>query len=310
MRVDQALAWIIAIVVSAVMASGLYFAMSMTASARQEALLAAGATPSPTASPTHDARQDAHKIKDHDSPGSSESPSDPTPRINAAKLASWGYQGSVGPRYWARLDSTYKECGTLRGQSPVDLDNTRLDPKLKTLLFSYKPVDLTFTLKGQEVLATVSDGTFVEIEGDRYNLHSITLHTPSEHTLQSVPYEMEVQLHHRSAAGDLATIAIFVAAGRRNEDYELLLASIPRGDDDERQVTAFPLLQLLPKKRTYFHYVGSMSRPPCTPDVSWYIFTQSVEAASKDIEKLVKLVVNNSRPQQKLSGRTVKRSNR
>lgn len=198
----------------------------------------------------------------------------------------------------------------MRGQSPVDLDNTRLDPKLKTLLFSYKPSDLTFTLKGQEALATISEGNFVEIEGDRFNLHSITMHTPSEHTLQSVPYEVEVQFHHRSATGALATIAVFIAAGSRNEDYELLLASLPRGESDERQLNAFPLMSLLPKKRTYFHYQGSLSRPPCTPDVAWYVFTQSVEVAQKDIERLVKLVINNSRPQQKRGGRPITRSNR
>ncbi|MEY4630459.1 MAG: hypothetical protein RIQ81_579, partial [Pseudomonadota bacterium] len=275
--------------------SGFYFLMISKATSREEALLTAGATPSPTplASSHHEEKTNHTE-----------------PQINASLPASWSYQGSTGPRYWARLDPTYKECGVGKGQSPVDLDNTRLDPKLKTLLFSYKPVDLTFTLRGQEILATVGEGNFVEIEGDRFNLHSITLHTPSEHTLQSVPYEMEVQFHHRSASGALATIAVFIASGNRHEDYELLLASLPRGESDERQLSAFPLLNLLPKKRTYFHYTGSLSRPPCTPNVAWYVFTLSVEAAQKDIDRVVKQVINNSRPQQKSGGRAITRSNR
>ncbi|MEY4630265.1 MAG: hypothetical protein RIQ81_385, partial [Pseudomonadota bacterium] len=48
MRMDQALAWITAAVVAILGGSGFYFLMISKATSREEALLTAGATPSPT----------------------------------------------------------------------------------------------------------------------------------------------------------------------------------------------------------------------------------------------------------------------
>lgn len=293
MKMDQGLAWMLAVLLATLGGSGFYWWATHTAKSENKQLLTEGeskpqeATPAPTGEP-------------HQEEG----------KINARMPAAWSYQGSAGPRFWNRLDKDYLECGSVRGQSPVDLDNTRIDSKLKPIVFHYRNTNLSTTLTGQDLIATVSDGNHVEIEGDRYNLHSISIHTPSEHQIQSVPYEMEIQLNHRSATGDLAVIAVFVAAGSRNEDIELLMASLPRGDSDQRELAGFDLSRLIPRKRTYFHYTGSLTRPPCTGNVKWYVFTSAIEAATSDIEKAVRLVINNARPLQKSAGRKITRSNR
>ncbi len=311
MRMDQGLAWMLALLIASIGGSGFYWWATHTSGSKYEAMIAAGTEPSP--SPAANAEPAAEHHEDHDDhkDQNEEHPKEDKPgKINASLPAAWAYQGSTGPRFWSRLDPAYLDCGSVKGQSPVDLDNTRLDPKLKPIAFHYRNANLTTTLRGQELLATVSDGNYVEIDGDRYNLHSIGIHTPSEHELQSVPYEMEIQLNHRSAAGDLAVIGIFIAAGGRNEDLELLMASLPRGDGDRRELAGFELMRLIPKKRTYFHYKGSLTAPPCTANVQWYVFTTAIEASSRDIEKAVRLVINNARPLQRAAGRVITRSNR
>lgn len=327
MKMDQGLAWMLALLLASIGGSGFYWWATQSSGSKYEAMIASGTEPSPSPSASTAPVDEGHATEGHASEShgagghttEEHAPEARAPeahgtegsgKINAALPASWAYQGSTGPKFWARLDPDYLECGSVKGQSPLDLDNTRLDPKLKPLAFHYRQANLTTTLRGQELLATVSDGNYVEIEGDRYNLNSISIHTPSEHQLQSVPYEMEIQLNHRSASGDLAVIGIFVAAGSRNEDLELLLASLPRGDGDRRELAGFELMRLIPKKRTYFHYKGSLTAPPCTGNVQWYMFTTAIEAATRDIEKAVRLVINNSRPLQRAAGRSITRSNR
>lgn len=314
MRMDQGLAWMLAFLLAGTGCSGFYWWANYVASEEHAKLISLGSepTPVPSAAPQksdHEGKPEAHVANDtHDAVTEAEKPA--AAKINAALPSAWGYQGSQGPRYWSRLDPAYLDCGAARGQSPVDLDNTKLDQKLTPIIFSYRDSNLVTTLRGQELLATVSGNNYVEIEGDRFNLHSISIHTPSEHHLQSVPYELELQLNHHSPSGELAVLAIFVAAGNRSEDLELLLSSLPKGDGDEREIAAFPLMKLLPKKKTYFHYKGSMTTPPCTGNVAWYVFTTSLEAASRDIERAVRLVINNSRSMQKSAGRPITRSNR
>jgi carbonic anhydrase len=307
MKMDQGLAWMLALLLASIGGSGFYWWATQSSGSKYEAMIASGTEPSPSPSASTAPVDEGHATEGTGTEGTG---TEGNGKINAALPASWAYQGSTGPKFWARLDPDYLECGSVKGQSPVDLDNTRLDPKLKPIAFHYRQANLTTTLRGQELLATVSDGNYVEIEGDRYNLNSISIHTPSEHQLQSVPYEMEIQLNHRSASGDLAVIGIFVAAGSRNEDIELLLASLPRGDGDRRELAGFELMRLIPKKRTYFHYKGSLTAPPCTGNVQWYMFTTAIEAATRDIEKAVRLVINNSRPLQRAAGRSITRSNR
>ncbi len=305
MKMDQGLAWMLAFLIAGTGGSAFYWWASYISGEKHAIMIAAGTEPTPSPSPST-----SPSPSDSPSPSASGDAHQSFEKINAAMPAAWGYLGSQGPRYWNRLDPAYRECGAVRGQSPIDLDNTKMDPKLKPIAFNYRDSNLVTTLRGQEILATVSGDNFVEIEGDRYNLHSISIHTPSEHQLQSVPYELELQLNHRSPSGELAVIAMFVAAGSRNEDLELMLASLPKGDGDERELAGFPLMKLIPKKRTYFHYKGSLTTPPCTGNVAWYVFTTSIEAPTRDIERAVRLVVNNSRPLQKTSGRHITRSNR
>ena len=317
---DQGLAWMIASLVSITGGTGFYYWALYMADEKNTAMIAAGSEPTP--GPEHKAEDkpenkpeqkqepDQEQVQEpHNKDHPQAHPKAPG-KINAALPAPWNYQGSTGPRYWNRLDPAYLDCGSVRGQSPIDLDNTKIDVKLKPVVFNYRDSNVVTTLRGQDLLATVSGDNFIEIEGDRYHLHSISIHTPSEHQLQSVPYELEIQLNHRSAAGDLAVVAVFVAAGDANQDLQLLLASLPRGDRDERELSGFPLMKLLPKKRTYFHYTGSQTTPPCTGNVAWYVFTTAMEASSRDIERAVRLVINNSRPLQKAAGRGITRSNR
>ena len=60
---------------------------------------------------------------------------------------------------------------------------------------------------------------------------------------------------------------------------------------------------LLPAKKTYWAYSGSLTTPPCSEGLTWTVFKQPIEAAPEQIRQFASLFTNNARPIQKLNRR-------
>ena len=69
------------------------------------------------------------------------------------------------------------------------------------------------------------------------------------------------------------------------------------------------LNQLLPAKREYFTYMGSLTTPPCTEGVLWMVMKEPIELSSEQLAIFNRLYPMNARPIQKTSGRLIKESN-
>jgi carbonic anhydrase len=55
-------------------------------------------------------------------------------------------------------------------------------------------------------------------------------------------------------------------------------------------------------------YQGSVSAPPCTEGVTWYVLKTPVDISSKQIDAFARLYPHDVRPVQPLNGRLVKES--
>jgi carbonic anhydrase len=64
---------------------------------------------------------------------------------------------------------------------------------------------------------------------------------------------------------------------------------------------------LLPADRTFFTYAGSLTTPPCTEGITWYVFKTPIEMSAGQIGAFTKLehLSHTNRPVQSLGGRTV-----
>jgi carbonic anhydrase len=71
-----------------------------------------------------------------------------------------------------------------------------------------------------------------------------------------------------------------------------------------RQTGINPLF-LLPSERGYYTYVGSLTEPPCTEGVDWFVLAEPVEVDASYIQSFVQTVGTNARPVQPLNGRGV-----
>ena len=228
--------------------------------------------------------------------------------VSASAFAgeSWTYQAETGPNYWAELDDTFALCGSGKGQSPTNLTATA-SADLINPDFHYKPVPLNLLNNGHTVQVPYAPGSYVVLDGTRYNLLQFHFHSPSEHTIDSKSWDAELHLVHQNDAGDLAVVAVLLQRdSTTNLAYSPISNSLPaRSGDKVRTETTINAQALLPSQTTTYRYTGSLTTPPCSEAVTWLVMTEPVGLSADQIERYEKLLNHNNRPLQALNDRTV-----
>jgi carbonic anhydrase len=217
----------------------------------------------------------------------------------------WSYSGDTGPTHWAGEDPSYAICGAGRHQSPVDIRNptpTGLSP----IAFDYQPIPLTVTDTGHTMQVTAPPGSGGFTVGEeRYELVQFHFHRPSEESIRGKRFQMEVHLVHKNARGELAVVSVLIRGGNSNPVLRQVFANLPPSGQKEASVAGATLdpTQLLPKVRGYYTFEGSLTTPPCSEHVRWFVLKRAMQASSGEIVLFAARYPNNARPTQPLDGR-------
>jgi carbonic anhydrase len=234
------------------------------------------------------------------------SSAEPVPEERAGSEVPWAYQGETGPSHWAELSPKFAECKGER-QSPVDLRGGRR-LLYSPLTFAYRSSPLTVVNDGRSMRVAYPPGSFLIAGGRQYELTGFHFHMPGEHRIDGMVGDMEIQFEHRDHEGRMAVLAVPVVAGRRmNSILSRIWDHLPPEGGESfygRQVGINPVF-LLPGERDYYTYVGSLTEPPCTEGVEWFVLTTPVEVDASYIQRMARLVRSNARPVQPLNGRAV-----
>lgn len=222
-----------------------------------------------------------------------------------AHTVHWAYSGAEAPAHWGELDPAYAACGNGKKQSPIDLTNAR-PQDLKNPIMHYEPSELRVLNNGHTVQDNYDKGSYLELNGQRYDVVQFHYHAPSEHTLNGKSFPAELHIVHKNAQGQLAVIGILLDEGAENLAYRPLVTHLPGHESPEAaQGVKVDLTALLPKAHTTFRYDGSLTAPPCTEGVSWLVMTTPVQVSAQQIAALEKVFKGNNRPLQPLNGRTL-----
>jgi carbonic anhydrase len=65
------------------------------------------------------------------------------------------------------------------------------------------------------------------------------------------------------------------------------------------------LNQLLPADRGYYTFSGSLTTPPCSEDVTWFVLKHQAEVSRLEEQVFAAKYSHNARPVQPLNGRTI-----
>jgi len=221
----------------------------------------------------------------------------------------WDYDGEFGPDNWGKINPAWSQCGKGSRQSPIDIrDGIKVD--LDEIDFDYRPSTFTEIDNGHTVQVNLARGNFLNVGVDRFELVQFHFHRPSEEKINGKGTEMVIHLVHRDARGRLAVVAVLLERGKANDAIQTVWNNIPL---EKGQLGApgieLDAFELLPNRREYYTYMGSLTEPPCTENVLWLVMKQPMTASPAQMALFSRLYPLNARPVQASEGRMVKESN-
>ncbi len=221
----------------------------------------------------------------------------------------WSYSGEVDPNHWGDLSSEFATCKTGNQQSPINIEETK-GAKLATIEFNYKNTPFKVINNGHTIEVEYEPGSSIKLDGKRYELRQFHFHDPSEHTVDGKISPMEAHLVHKSKNGKLAVIGIFLKEGQQNDFIQTLWANIPveKGEKTVKGVS-INVSALTPTDKSYYHYFGSLTTPPCSEGVNWNVLKTPVEISPEQIAKFTSVYSGNVRPVQPLNRRVIEVKN-
>lgn len=225
--------------------------------------------------------------------------------------ANWNYYGKTGPLGWGRLDPTYQACSRGHEQSPIDIRNTHLNKALAPIEFHYISGAMTLENNSHTIVVRVNPGSYIVADGVRYNLTGYEFKHPAEEAVKGKLTDMSVHLVHKSDDGKMAIVAVRLSEerGAPNAVLATLFEHLPTTAGKTEKITEMVNAGgLLPGSRSYWTYTGSLTTPPCTEGVRWYIFQEPVSLSRYQLQKFSTLFPMNTRPLQDVHGRKIEAS--
>jgi carbonic anhydrase len=234
----------------------------------------------------------------------------------SARPVHWGYAGSDGPTAWATLTPVYALCGEGKGQSPINIVKTdakggtswKLDYKTTALRIAHNEHMDDIIDNGHTIQVTVDEGSVFTFGPKSYNLKQFHFHTPSEHTVDGKNMPMEMHLVHQADDGSLAVVSVLFEEGKvANENFAKIIANLPNQKGESKHITdtTLELKVHLPKDNYAYHYVGSLTTPPCSENVQWLVLRDKVSLTADQISAFSSRIGPNNRPTQALNERAV-----
>lgn len=217
----------------------------------------------------------------------------------------WGYEGEGAPAHWAALSAEYATCGSGAAQSPIDIVLTE-DVDLPPLALQYAGRVTAAVNNGHAVQLDVEPGNHLDVAGRQWTLAQVHFHAPSEHRVNGEPFPLEAHFVHRDDAGNLAVLSRLFREGDAHPALDAIGAPLPARGDAPRPL-AVPLSMLLPADAdlAHYRYDGSLTTPPCTEGVQWYVLRTVEMLSPEQLAAFTRAAGPNARGVQPLNGRRV-----
>jgi carbonic anhydrase len=115
-----------------------------------------------------------------------------------------------------------------------------------------------------------------------------------------LPSDYCVNLKSRSISRCRGVVRLLAGAhkpGKANPIIEAVWKAAPKEEGPEQLVGVnWDPSGLLPRKRRYFTYAGSLTTPPCSEVVRWVVFAAPIEISADQLKAFAALYPMNARP--------------
>lgn len=220
----------------------------------------------------------------------------------------WSYEGETGPQRWGKINPAWAKCQSGNRQSPIDIrEGIQVD--LEPIGFDYKPTSFNVINNGHTVQVNFGAGNRISLTGRTYELMQFHFHHPAEETIGGRGFPMVAHLVHKDAEGRLAIVALLVESGTSNAVVQTVWNNLPLEVNEPLvPMASLDASQLLPQRREYYTYMGSLTTPPCSEGVLWIVMKEPIRLSPQQIAIFARLYPMNARPVQATAGRLIKES--
>uniref|UniRef100_A0A8C2JS74 protein-tyrosine-phosphatase n=1 Tax=Cyprinus carpio TaxID=7962 RepID=A0A8C2JS74_CYPCA len=218
-----------------------------------------------------------------------------------AEDVDWSYTGALDQKHWAKK---YPVCGNAR-QSPIDISEEFTQVRVQYQNLQLENWDqpttesTTITNDGKTVIISLNGQYFISGGGlrSRFKVGRIMFHwgrcnttsDGSEHSLNGNSFPLEMQIYcfddeefesideAISSSGKITAVAVLFEVTFSQTHLHINSYLNP--------LEAFSLLALLPQStEKYFMYNGSLTAPPCSENVEWIVFKNTVAISETQLE--------------------------
>ena len=263
---------------------------------------------------------------------SAENKPKPKPKAKVAEKGSldahpvhWSYiDGPGGPENWGELSGTNLACSKGKTQSPININiDNAVKVDLPALEFAYRQSPLSIVDNGHTIMVNYGDGSNLMVDGRQYRLVQFHFHKPSEEAINGERMDMVVHLVHQHHEGALAVVGVLMTTKpapqrkswwgsddvkpKDNPLIQTLWNNIPLVKERvESPGVMINVNQLLPEEKTYFTYMGSLTTPPCSENVLWFVMKNPITVSEEQVKNFGRIYPMNARPLQPKGDRLVK----
>ena len=230
----------------------------------------------------------------------------------ANEHAEWGYSGEAGPSHWGELDPDYVLAALGGSQSPIDIETEEvITADLPPVTLVTRSLPLRARNNGHTLEVIAPGGSTLHYGKHEFVLTQYHFHAPSEHTIDGQHAAAELHFVHSDGAGQLAVIAVLVEEG--GEDNPFFVSFLEtQAPDQAGEEKVFPdrtidIAQFFDTCESYFMYDGSLTTPPATEGVRWFVCAEPRMIGTRQLAALRHLYFRNNRPTQPIRARTVLR---
>jgi carbonic anhydrase len=202
-------------------------------------------------------------------------------------------------------------------QSPINISSSSNEEGEHTIVINFKDEVNKIENLGHTVQLDFAEGSTIYNDDTAFHFKQCHFHTPSEHLIDGITYPMEMHIvncmptPNKTDTPQYLVIGVLFKEGKENKFIEEFIHAIPQKDQKipvkAGSVKLVDLFGNIPREihGNYYHYRGSLTTPPYTETVRWYISKHIFEATREQIEAIKKIEGNNARQVQALYGRHV-----
>jgi carbonic anhydrase len=191
-------------------------------------------------------------------------------------------------------------------QSPINITGTK-KTDLPPLIFGYNAVPLNIINNGHTIQVNYPPGSSLIVGDKTYTLQQFHFHHPSEEHFNGQAYDMEAHLVHVDAEGHLAVVAVLLQTSNANRFIGTIWQNIPEEQEKGLEVPGVVLKvkDLLPADHGYYTFAGSLTTPPCSEGVTWFVLKHLVSFSASQLAEFARLYPRDARPIEPRNGREI-----